>query len=444
MLYAIEISFFLFLAYRHYRIFKQSLARNCLYIGIYCVSTVPAIAAYHLSQWLIGMVSSNLILRLVLPLLVLNTAYLGTVTYLCRRCRNDDHPLVSALHRRLLLPRWAERLACGFIGLLLWAVAGLLLCFMVNILSSIPEWRQNISSHSLYLRFLGSSPPPIVDEHAVVNHGGMMPMVHSDPEKIMDAQSGFLNGLRKGWANTRDLIAEKSGSNVVRENLEALQEILNLTPAENTWLMEQNSNLKQLFHHPALLAIMNDDHVIKLIEEVAKGSPLAIYALGDDPNLKALFEDEEVMRVVRSIDLREMRSQIQARRKLGTRVPIGWAVSSINKTLDLDAQLKNASAWKDSGKDISQIMWKPDVHIGLARAGFVFNDTVKRSLGFQFHTQGQVLFLINNQSIKLTEYDGAMTAQVTLDSGRTEFVLLVDFPDATAARSCMVEVFRRP
>ena len=88
------------------------------------------------------------------------------------------------------------------------------------------------------------------------------------------------------WASMRRGISQTTGIDAVLEQLEALRVLLNLAPHEQAWLVEKNPSLKSLLHHPALVDIAGNERILTLIEGVGRGSPSALYQLGDEPAIQ--------------------------------------------------------------------------------------------------------------------------------------------------------------
>lgn len=437
MLYLIEILILLVLGYMVWRIFRLGFARDLLNLGIYCTGGVLAMLGFHLTNALLPFCTSNLVVRTFGGLLVMLTAYSVIVWYLRRRNRSDDAPTVVSIKKRLQLPRWGERLACGLMSLVLVAVCALMVLFLVTISSANPSWGHAIATRSLYLRYLAPWRAPDVLPPVA---SGRRP---DQLDEVVAAQSGLLNHMRQRWTSARDSIANSTGTTAVFEQLEALREIVNLQREEQAWLAERNPVLKRLLNHPRLMDILRDDRLLDLIERVGNGSATALYALGDEPAVRAFIEDQEVQHVVKSIDLLELRRQVQQRRQSReTRFPLCWSVATIRTTLELDAQLSRVPGWENLGPT-NVLSWPEDEPIGLARSRVRSADGAARSVELRFRTSGQVTLLVDDRSVKLTDHDGAASAAVTFSASPKTLVLMVNFVGSDSARTCFAEAVSR-
>ena len=434
MLYLAEFLIVGCLAYSIWRIFRQGLARNCLGIGICVVGVVAATAACFLTDLLVLLVSSNLVLRAVLPLIAMGLGYVLAVFFLKRRYRSDEAPLVVALKKRLVLPTWGERLTCTALSLLLLMTSGLILLFVVTLASANPLWGDTIASHTLYLRFLS---PSRTAEYHVASEDGETP---GPMEQVVAEQDRFFQRAKRSWDYTRDSIADWTGTTATLEQLEALRDIINLDPSEHAWLVERNSGLKKLINHPQVLKIVRDDRLMEMVERVGHGSAGALYALGDEPAIHAFLEDEEVLRIIHSIDLLELQRQVKQRRRERRKgVPLRWSLARINSTLALDGQLAKKTAGWERLEPTASLSWPADTRIGLARVGISTTDRARHQVQLRFRTSGHVTLFINDRSTKLTEHDGAMTTMLTIGGTQTTVVLMVRFGDPAEARTCFAE-----
>jgi hypothetical protein len=370
-------------------------------------------------------------LQLIVPLAIVTAFYIALVEFLKYKYKKADSFLYVWFHKRIAMPIKWDRIACGSVSLMLVSASGVLLLLVVSLASQDPTWASNIENHSLFMHAFIPEPEPEV--LAVTADG--VPIVIEKP-------TGIFSSIKRGLSSVRNAVSDATGISALTKEVSALREILNLSPVENAWLVEHNPKLKKLLYHPSLLAIMENNHVLKLIDQVGRGSPSALIELGDNPDLKNLLEDKTVLDAVHSLDLFEMRNQIKTQRQnTGKRYPMHWWLSEIRSTLSLDAQLKKTTEWRNTPTGNTLLDWPDNTKIGLARSGLELQDPKPVRLNFQFHAEGQITLLINDTPIPLKEEDGMFVATVTMNPGKNAILVMIEFSGQTPKRSCLMEAF---
>jgi hypothetical protein len=434
MLYLVESLVALYLAYFTYRIFKQGLAMNVIAIPIFIAAVAMALAAFHLSQWIARGVASNVLTRAAVPLLMTNVGYFATYILLSRKFKRDNSPGVVALKKKLVMPRWADRSLCAGFVVVLCAVMFVLATLLVTILSVEESWRTALTNRTMVLwAFVPDSR---------LNTASAVRSADGGLEETMGAQERLKRGIAGIWSSARDAVADGTGLSGVQDQLEALQEILNLSTDESSWLVEKNPNLKHLLNHPRLMAIVENQHILDLIQRVGNGDIGAVYVLGDEPDIKALAEDKDFVETVRSIDLLELHAQlIDTRKNRAAMVPIIWDTNAIQNTLQLDACLRSKAGWRTLPKGAATLTYGSTTPIGLARTAIIVEQKPQHKLQFRLRSAGRISVLVNNQPIKLAQDGEELTFKHAFEQGVTRIDIMVEFISVTGPRICSVQAF---
>lgn len=436
MFYLLEILSLAYLAVLCARVLRQGTARNLVGVGIFLLATLVGTLALYMGQVLSEQVFDNLSLVILVPLAAAVAGYVATSVGCARRLRRPESGVVARLQGRLRLPRWLDRVCCGALALLLVGGVAVALLFLVSLAGVEEHWRTKMAGHSLFLHaFLPPVTAPAPPPPATAAQ-----QARPDAQQALSLQKRFLAGLGKTWHRTREAVATRTGTKAAVRHLEALKFIINLSPQEHAWLVETSPGLKTLLHHPSLEAIMAEDRILDQIEAVGRGSPTAIYALGQEPAIQAFFKDKQIMAVVRTLDLVALQQHVEARRRaLGVLVPIQWATAAIASTLELDGALQDPTRWENAPPNTMRLCWAPDTPIGLAAAGFVHQAEIPAPLHVRLETPGVLTVLVNDRSIELKTDGKARTFILPFRQGLTRLVILVDFSGVEGAFTCLAE-----
>jgi hypothetical protein len=435
VLYLLEALIAAYMGYVIYRLFKQGFAMNCIGASIFLADVLAATVVYYPAQWLSRAVFSNLFSQAMMPVLPAIGVYYAADILLSRRLKREDSPVALAVKKRLAMPRWADRTCCGGMALLLCVAAFVLATLMVMVISVDDGWRDTLLNRTLLLRAFVPEPSG-TDE---LQSDGKLASASSDD--AMTAQARIQRGIQNAWKKARGAVADSTGLSAVQVRLEALKEILNLSPEESAWLGEKNLSLKKLQNHPRLLAVIENERLLNLVKNVGQGDIGAVYALGDEPDIKAL-EDADFLQAIHDVDLLELRAQVRDyRKRRACFYPVKWDVSGIQSTLHLDDQLGRKDGWRAMPGGVTALNWNPSTHIGLARTGFFFKDAPKEKMQLAFRTSGRVSLLINDQSVKLKPVDDEQTFLVAFKTGKTDVVLMVEFVGVTGPHTCSAQAF---
>jgi hypothetical protein len=215
--------------------------------------------------------------------------------------------------------------------------------------------------------------------------------------------------------------------------------LLNLSVEETEWLVETTPALKELKDNEALTAVMEDDHIMDLVMEAGQGSMKAVYALGDEPGIRQIIEDPVIAKHIKMLDLREMReAALNYRRRNETVLPVIWHVASISFPHEMDAALTNAEMWTSVNATDEYCEWNDDTTFALVRAAFVVHAPIRVLTCCE--TEGTPTQWINDKKTAFKEHGGRRQAEVVLENGTTEIVVLIDFRKVKPPKICSVYV----
>jgi hypothetical protein len=158
-------------------------------------------------------------------------------------------------------------------------------------------------------------------------------MISLLPQRAQIIRNSFLNGdknrslenfqqnlrqaifrkLQHGFQHTRDFIAAKTGIKTILEYLNIVKKLFQLSDEEKIWLMQTTPALQKLANNPSLLAVMNDERLLTLIAEASEGSLATLYQLGEEPLIKNLFADKELVATMKHIQLKELLWKVKHR-----------------------------------------------------------------------------------------------------------------------------------
>lgn len=430
MFYALEAFVLAYLIYISRVILKRGTAGNLLATGIFALAAVASFIGFSLAEWILAGFMDNPILRVTFSVLVSLSGYFGVTIVLGRKVRADDRAKVKALEVRLSLPRAADRAISGLLLAALLVLAGVFLLFFVNLLAEkSASTRERIERHTVVLHAL------LLPEKTPARSDAKPGMTD---EQALELQGTFLSRFKAGLAAGRDLIAEKTGTKAFMEQIQALREVVNLSEPEKRWLIQTTPELNNLLNHPSIVAVMDDRRVLDLIEQVGRGSPTAIYQLGEEPSMVRLLEDPTVLKAIRAIDLKDLRNKVRARRKAGLPVPASWSVSSMARTTELDARLGSRAGWKAFPFGEVALAWPDDVPIALARTRFSAARPVE--LHARIRTSAHLTFWVNGRNLKLSSDGEWKEVRFTTPVGNVTAVMMLDFRGATGRRACEVRL----
>lgn len=454
MFYLIEILILSYLGFLSWQILKKKFASHLLTAGAILVGILGSTLVFTGLGRILPELVDNFVVVLLIDVMLGVGAYVLIVHLLKRRIRRNDEALVKRWEQKLALPRWLDRALCGVLLALVWGLAFVVVEFLVSLVSLTPTGA-TIAERTMALRFLiPSSPQPQTGPAKAELPQGWDTHPDSDPverpadaekslEALTDEQSRFLSSLRTVFDASRDYLAEKTGSREVRRRIEALQAIVNLSDAEKHWLVETTPSLKRLLTHPSLVAIMENEEVLRLVEQVAQGSIPAIYKLGGDAAIKKLLNDQDVAQVIADVDLLELERRIQARREQMKRViRTTWLVTSIRATTELDRKLKNRRLWWRHPSEEGSLMWPPQTRFGLAWS--LIKSKRRAKVELRCRTEGSLTVWANGRNLDVAEVKGTKRASVPLTIGDTELLLMIDFRSQDSPKACLVEALLPP
>jgi hypothetical protein len=173
--------------------------------------------------------------------------------------------------------------------------------------------------------------------------------------------------------------------------------------------------------------------VLDLIAEVGRGSPEAIWALGEEPLVLALFDDPEVRAAIAAIDLVAIADAARARGR-ESRLALAWTWAPLAGTLALDATLADAAAWSPAVD--GAFAWPGGSRFAAARAELAPSPAGRLALRVRSSARSTVL--LDDRPVPAHRDGDAVACEV--DGDRHRLLVLLDGADG--ARTCVLELVR--
>ena len=302
MIYCLEALFGAYLVCRIYWMFRRPLARAfadalAFLVGMLGASllTLPMYAA-------LSRVSRNLLLPALASGVVGGLAYVLIVFALTKRLR----PAWERRMRRVQPPRWAEIaiksvMAAMWLGMAASVIGGLLFA-----LSLAPQREEMARRSVLMCATLALSR----DEPAESPPAPPRPSL----ERLLPDRRKLAHVFRRSLRNTGTFLADATGLDELQKQTRLARALFDLSDDEKVWLFETTSALRQFAETPSALAILEDERIMTLIERASRGSLPALYRLGDEAAIRAMFQDETLAANIKQIHLEELLRRIEQRR----------------------------------------------------------------------------------------------------------------------------------
>ena len=423
-----------------WRIARRDPARNILGLVAFLAGLAAAVAAYAAAVALPASLFSNLFLKAGVPIAASLAAFTvagrAVRRRLARREPAPGTPEAAAPRGRALVLNalfTAAFLALSAVGLLV----------VATLMSLAPGGDATIGRTLLLKRFLPpATPPPAATPAPAPIAGGAAPV------DFAAAQNRFLSKTGDLFGRGRDWMADRSGLTRLSTQIRALRTVLNLPDEEKRWLARTRPEVWRLTNHPAVVAALEDDRVMRLIGEAAGGDLAALYALGGEPAILAL-DDAELTRTIRAIDLEELSASVERRRgevgrltREASRVPLRWRTATLRSTLELDGILARLRLGASSPAAPGAIDWPDATVFGLAWTAVKTGTGSPRRLSFLLHSTGRLTLFVDGRSLPLEDGEAGRTASVLLPPGRREVAILADFAGTEGPRTCDAEIYR--
>ncbi len=285
MHYLLEIILLVYIFYRSKKILSNTICQNISgVIGVLAAATGSSLALYLLLK-LMPRIADNLFLQCIIAIVIAILVFAAIWAMLPGRCLSFLEKKAGIITSLTPSSRLLEKSANTIF----------LLCFLLWMFIII-EVLVQLGSLSGQQKQIAQTP----DRQEVIL-------------RTMEAQQRFLRNLHYGFRKTKELVAEKSGINAIREHIEIVKKLSQLSEEENIWLIQTSPALQKLANNPSLLAVIEDEQLMTLIMEASQGSLTALYRLGEEPLIKNLFDDEEFVESIRQIRLKELFQKVKYR-----------------------------------------------------------------------------------------------------------------------------------
>jgi hypothetical protein len=290
-----------YLLYRCKKILSNTIYQNIADVIGFVVAAAGSSLMLFISKKLIPRIFDNLLLQILSVITIALLAFLCIANTFTRTCA----PLLAKKIGTMTYFAHPSRLS-SLLGKGLNAI--FLLCFLLYIFvifgvltatQNAEEFRGEVSLKATEGQHeTASKMPAFIDRRE-----GVL--------KVMEAQHTFFRKLHSGFQKTRDFLVEKTGAKALLEQIRIVKKLSQLSDEEKRWLIETTPALRKLANNPSLFAIMNDEQVMTLIDEASQGSLAALYHLGEEPLIKNLFDDKELVKTIKQIRLHDLLQKVK-------------------------------------------------------------------------------------------------------------------------------------
>ena len=296
MLYLVEIAIVAYLAFECWGIVRASAIENLIRLGIFAVSLFGAWIVYALADKVTPSFSPNVLVQMganvVAAIVALNVIDLALSRLLLKKRRAPPDGAAERAKPRSILPRWLDRaIVATFLAAFL-ALSLLFLDLLVKVVAQTDAGDAIAERTFLLKRFLRGPGPGA-------------------------ASGGSRNPFLQALARARRYLSERTGMESTLKNVAALRGLRGMTNEEKRQVVESSPSLKRVVENPAAKAALRSERVMRLIDEVSRGSVNAIYKLGEEPEVNALARDEDFRRAVQEVDLVDVQRKLRALRQAG-------------------------------------------------------------------------------------------------------------------------------
>lgn len=429
-LYAVEVLLLLWLAWTTWRIMRNPFRLNVLKMGVIGLGFAAAALVDQPLSRLLSLTFTNFMTGLTLLLLCSIGVYFAVVRVLTRRI-NALRFMQEPIRARTIQGRLLNTI---LIMLVFIGVAGLT-DFLTG-LAAMGPLAPDIREHSLFLHYflpVESTPArPVIIQSDTTSNGSSL-------TKTMDEQAHFLSALRGGITSSREALAQSLGTKAITEQIRCLAVLLNLPHEDTLWLIDNTPELKRLVDNPHLLAVMNNEAIIDQIIDAGQGSLPALYKLGDEPTIKALFDDPDIAASIKTISLPALQQAADRHREATERaLPVTWTTADLDLPTDRDAVLGDPTRWQPIDESQSNMIWKPGQRFALLRTTASLASPADATLSIQ--CQGQVVCWLNGVAQELTHQHNRLECSLRLDASPALLVLMLDFRDSPTPKQCSVRM----
>ena len=436
--HAAEVSLIAVLLYLCVRIFRRSCTENMVVLGTIVVSALAANAVLLLLSGALSYVLYNIFIRSFISAVLALLVFAGAVRYLKNTAEKKYEEKMAA---NILSPAFDKALRILLV-LLFWGVMLFSIDFVVD-LAAVSGNRKYLEN-TLVLKRMMPEPGSLPGGVTAPGRDHRRAFDDDSLRAKMAEQNRFLANMRSVFSDSHEFISRKTGAGKMLRHISALRMIINCSSGEKEWLAETTPELRMLIKNPRISDIMKNDRVLDLMADFADGSPTALYKLGEESDIIALFNDKSILTAVRKLNLLEIRNKIRTYRiRKAVEVPLDWEMAEMEITTQFDQKLQRPRQWKNCGTMENSVTWKEGTKYGLLRAEYPGKNPGIYSAAIR--TNGVPSIFISGRSVRAqTSEKGVYHYRIALDSGRTVVTAILDFRQTSEQPRCRVSLLTNP
>ena len=255
-------------------------------------------------------------------------------------------------------------------------------------------------------------------------------------EDVMAQQNMLFTGLRNQADSARQWLYDATGINTVVQQLGALQQILALSHAQRTQIIQTNPQLLALTQHPRLLKIVNNSELVDLITQAGEGHMQALWQLHQHPDLTALMNDRQLHKQMMQLDIHRIIQTYQQRQWVDQSIlPVTWYTTTLTNPKVLADTLENPASWQRSA---AGMQWEPSSTWTAAWAEV--HAQVNQRLELHIQTQANVTVYIDQQQVATQSHPDGYMLQLTSTGKPMAVCILLDFRHTQQSRTCQINL----
>ncbi len=255
-------------------------------------------------------------------------------------------------------------------------------------------------------------------------------------QQAIDQQSQLFSRITQQAQQSRQWFYEVTGIDQIVKQVGALQEILSLSHAQRTQIINQSPELTELTHHPLILQIVNDEELIKLITQAGEGHMQAVWQLQKHPAINDLLNDNTLHDQMLKLDLhRILKQHRESQWDKQSLLPVLWYSTTLQSPDELKAALQTPTRWQKSSPSLR---W--DMTVNHAAITAELHAKAQTRITVRCETSAKVKAYVDEKPVTVNS-DGK-THQLTLTSQGKPIALCLqlDWQSSNTQRTCDIEV----